>query len=344
MRSPRRILLCATMCAVALSGCRSVTTVGSNSQTTAGPAPTVIATGMQVNGVAPNRWQYVQFSQPMDPSTINGQTFLIANASGTNVPGNVMYDATLNVAGFQPNPALQENANYTATITTGVANSQGVHLDKPYTYSFTTRADTDKSPIYVKSVTPTPNATCVSTTTPITITFSEGADVSTLTATNLAITGPDNAAIPAQIGYDVALSQVTLTPKAPLSSGTITVTVKNVADAAGVAMTTTYGWSFSTACGAGGTGGGASMQYMAPLYGQGVSVGQVSVDTAGNVAVQLKGATASQAFTVQFCPLVPLQQSTSNCFALGAVSTDASGDGGLAVKFPKPGPWAASSS
>jgi hypothetical protein len=47
-----------------------------------------------------------------------------------------------------------------------------------------------------------------------------------------------------------------LTPSSALPSGAITVTVNNVADLAGVKMTASYTWSFSTACGGGGTGGG----------------------------------------------------------------------------------------
>lgn len=98
--------------------------------------------------MAPNRKQEVQFSEAMDPRTINSQTFLVADANGKDVPGIVSYDANTNVASFQPKPALQPSANYTATITTGVASSQGVHLASSYSYAFITRQATDNSPIY----------------------------------------------------------------------------------------------------------------------------------------------------------------------------------------------------
>jgi uncharacterized repeat protein (TIGR03803 family) len=250
MRFPRIILLFVSFCALsfALSGCSSVSLMSVNSSGAGGATPTVVAVGDQVNGVAPNRWQYVQFSEAMDPASINSQTFVVTDSNGRAVAGNVFYDASFNVAGFQPNPALQNNASYTATLTTGIASSRGVHMSKAYSYNFTTRADTDMSPPWVSSVTPVPNATCVSFTTPITIIFSEGLDLSTLTSTNIVITGPGNTVIQAQISYNVGTPVVTLTPNSPLPSGSITVTVHNVADAAGVVMTSVYGWSFQTTC------------------------------------------------------------------------------------------------
>ena len=250
MRSLRLVFVFELTCTVifALSGCSSASLMAGNSSGASAVAPTVVAVGVQDNGVAPNRSQSVQFSEAMDPATINVQTFVIADSAGNEVPGKVSYDAAYNVAVFQPTPALQENAGYTVTITTGVANTQSVHMAKAYRYNFTTRANMDTSPVYVASVTPSPNATCVSATSPITITLSEGVDVSTLTSANIVITGPGNAVISAKISYDASAAVATLTPSAPLPSGTISVMVQKVADAAGVAMTPPYSWTFDTTC------------------------------------------------------------------------------------------------
>jgi hypothetical protein len=70
--------------------------------------------------------------------------------------------------------------------------------------------------------------------------------------------------------------------------------------------------------------------------------GQVSVDTAGNVTVQLTGATASKTFTAQFCPAYDAGAGASPpaCLTIGSVSTDASGNGSSTTMFPKPGSWA----
>lgn len=328
--------------ALMLSGCSSAMI---HSDPPSGTVPAVINVGVQVNGVAPNRWQYAQFNEAMDPATINSQTIVVSDAGGNAVPGKVMYDASFNVAGFQPDPALQQNAGYTFTVTTGAASTQGVPLAQAYSYKFTTRATTDHSPIYVKNVTPFPDASCVSAATPITIVFSEGADVSTLNSTNIVITGPGNTVIAAKIGYDVATATVTLTPNAPLPSGSITVNVNNVADAAGVKMTSPFMWSFLTTCS--GSGGGANAQYMAPLLnfagGPNAIHGKVTIDTSGNTTVQLTGAPASTTYTVQFCPAVAANATVASpptCFNLTAISTDTSGNATVTVKFPQPGDWA----
>lgn len=264
MRCPRLAQICFPICVavLALSGCGSnVTSMNSSAPAgPTGPAPVVAAMGVQTNGVAPNRWIYAQFNEAMDPATINRQTFTVADASGKFVTGNVAYYASYDIAGFQPSPVLQQDATYTVTLSTGVASAQGVHLASAYTDSLTTRATTDTSPISVQSVSPAPNANCVSATAPITITFSEGVDVSTVNSTNITITGPNNEAIAAQISYDVGTAVATLTPSAPLPSGNITVTVQKVADAAGVAMPSAYVWSFATTCDT--SGGATGKEYL----------------------------------------------------------------------------------
>ncbi|HLY42929.1 MAG TPA: Ig-like domain-containing protein [Terracidiphilus sp.] len=330
--------------AIAFSGCSSSRMI---STVPAGPAPTVANTGMQVNGVAPNRWLYLQFNEAMNPSTINSQTVFVTDSSGTHVPGNVAYNSGFDVAGFQPDPALADNASYTLNVTTGVTSAQGTHLATAYTQAFTTRADDDKSPIYVANVSPAPNATCVSAGTPITITFSEGADISTLNSTNIVISGPGSVPVPAQLSYNVATAVATLTPSTPLPSGTVTVTVRNVADAAGVAMTSTYAWSFSTACnsGGGGTSGNATTQYQSPLLPASSTYsvkGQVAIDTTGNITIQLTGAGASTAYFAQFCPAVApgAVNTTVPCVPLTTITTDASGNAKTTFQYPEGGEWA----
>lgn len=251
MRAPRpvAILFMIFVVAFALSGCggtrMSSGPTGNNPQT--GTPPTVAAVGVQTNGVAPNRKQEVQFSEAMDPATINAQSFQVADSSGKAATGTVSYDPDFNTAGFLPNPALQSGATYTATITTAAASTDGAHLASPYTYTFTTRSDPDTSPLAVSSVNPAASATCVSANTAITITFNEAPDASTVTPGNFMVSGP-NGAISIKIGMSVSTTQAVLTPVSPLPSGTITVTVSNVADLAGIKMAAPYTWSFSTDC------------------------------------------------------------------------------------------------
>ena len=225
MRSLRPILLCTSALTLTtlLAGCGagSHPSFAGGGSGVAAPSsastPTVTSVAVQVNGTAPNRLQEVQFSEPMNPATINTQTFQITDASGQAVPGVVSYDANYYVASFQPTPPLKPNANYTATLTTGIASAQGVHLASNYTYAIKTRKALDNSPIYVVSTVPGMDATCASTTKPITITFSEEPNASTLTSKNIVIMGPNGGDLAATISINVSATVVTVTPEADLA-------------------------------------------------------------------------------------------------------------------------------
>jgi hypothetical protein len=283
MRYPRLVSLSILVFAVSLvlSGCGSTQiAMSSNSAAPTGTPPTVVGAAEQVEGVAPNRKQEVRFSEAMDASTINAQSFQVADSSGKLAQGTVSYDPYFETASFLPNPALQTGATYTATITTAVASTGGMHLASPYSYTFNTRSDSDTSPLIVNSVVPAANATCVSATAPITITFDEAPDSSTVNSANIVVTGPGGAVLPVTMSINVTTTQVVLTPKSALPSGTITVTVKNVGDLADVMMAAPFTWSFSTTCSqnsavafvyiAGGPGGTSSQitAYAADANGQ----------------------------------------------------------------------------
>ena len=240
-----------------LVGCGASSSLMTGTATPIGAvAPAVTAVGLQVNGSATNRLQEVQFSVAMKATTINSQTFQIADANGKAVPGVVTYDGDYHVASFMPNPALVADANYTVTLTTGVESAEGAHLASDYSYTFTTRKDTDASAIYVTSVTPPLGSVCVNPNAPVTITFSEEPDVSTIIAKDIAITGPNGSVLPVTISIDINATVVTLTPQTPLPSGNITVTVQGIGDLADKAMGHAYSWNFSTVCSGGGTGSG----------------------------------------------------------------------------------------
>lgn len=252
----RPVLRSALLSAIALTfslylaSCGSSTSPVVSSTTPAGrgPVPAVSALAVELNGVAPNRKQEAQFSEAMDPSTISSKTFLIADAGGNQMPGVVTYDPDFDVALFQPTPALATNTQYTATITTGARSKGGMSLAGNYSWQFTTRADTDTSPISVINVSPFPDESCVSATTKITIDFSEAPDASTVTTANIVVTDSNGNKIPVTLSLSISGTQVVVTPTSPLPSGSITVTVSNIGDLADQMMQQPFTWTFSTAC------------------------------------------------------------------------------------------------
>jgi hypothetical protein len=78
----------------------------------------------------------VQFSESMDPATINTNTFFVKDSSDNVLPGSVIpVDAT---ATFVPSNPLSYSSTYTATVTTGAKDLAGNPLAAPYFWSFTT--------------------------------------------------------------------------------------------------------------------------------------------------------------------------------------------------------------
>ncbi len=127
MRVPK--FLCVLSLVLPLAGCGNMSSNPSMPSAASGPAPTVMGVGKQINGVATDRLIDVQFSTAMDPATINTGTFLLQQTSnGATVSGAVTYNASNFVAVFKPSSPLAVDTAYSATVTTGAADAQGVHL------------------------------------------------------------------------------------------------------------------------------------------------------------------------------------------------------------------------
>ena len=80
------------------------------------------------------------FSEEMDPKTITSDSFRLRDVDrGEYVDGVVTYNGDENKATFNPDENLEYNTNYTATLTTGIANVNGVRLLNNYNWSFITK-------------------------------------------------------------------------------------------------------------------------------------------------------------------------------------------------------------
>jgi len=89
-------------------------------------------------GVCPNNALITAtFSKAMNPSTIDTATFTLTSSAGS-VSGMVMYNQTTNVATFTPLATLAPSIKYTATITTGAADTFGNRLAANFVWTFTT--------------------------------------------------------------------------------------------------------------------------------------------------------------------------------------------------------------
>ena len=263
---PWRTLCASLALPLLVAGCGTVTSPTPAAQS----GPTVTAVGMQTNGVATNRAIDVAFSTDMDPATVNTQTFLLARTSDSApVAGAVTYDVANRTALFKPGADLDPSTGYTATITTGVADSLGHHMAANYQFSFSTRATADKSPIAVYSTTPANGATDVSVNTHIQVVFTEGANPDSVTIATFTVRDASGHNVEGAVTYDIYTNVATFYPNQPLAPGNIyNVTINGVADLAGVLMKAPYTFTFTTASPSS-NGGGSQTQdlvYMTNQY------------------------------------------------------------------------------
>lgn len=243
----RLILLSASLSAfVFLAGCGANTGILNPSSAA---APTILGTGLQTNGVATNREIDVKFSTAMDPSTITPKTFLLADAkSGASIAGAVAYDATNFVASFKASAPLDVNTSYNATVTTGAANTAGVHLASNYAFSFVTRSTSDSSGIIVYETFPKDGQTGVSVNSNIQIVFSEGATSSTVNTQTFVVRDSKSNIIPGTVTYDILTNYATFTPSALFLPGaTYRVVINGVTDLSGQPMPAAQAFTFTTA-------------------------------------------------------------------------------------------------
>ena len=77
----------------------------------------------------------VQFSEPMDASTLTPLTFI----SNDGLSGAITYDAASRSASFTPDAPLAPVTTYTFTLTTGVRDVAGNPLASPVSWSFSTQ-------------------------------------------------------------------------------------------------------------------------------------------------------------------------------------------------------------
>ncbi len=211
------------------------------------PAPTVLS-NTPLNGavgVSLNPSITATFSQAMEPGTLTTSTFTLTSLAGLGtVPGTVTYANS--VAVLTPAGPLMSNTTYTATVTTGTYSAFGFALASDYVWTFTTGAGAASTPTVV-STTPFNGALGVPLNGSISATFSAAMDPTTLTGSTFTLTvGAAAVPVPGTVSY--SNSTAVFLPTSPLvANSTYTATITTGAKSAlGVALATSYPWSFTT--------------------------------------------------------------------------------------------------
>ena len=80
----------------------------------------------------------ITFSEPMNPATVNENTFLVKGPNNLAIGGVITSDSTKKVWTFNPSDNLNFDSIYNITITTGAKGVSGNSLIKNFIWSFTT--------------------------------------------------------------------------------------------------------------------------------------------------------------------------------------------------------------
>lgn len=189
----------------------------------------------------------VKFSEAMDASTITAATFTVDNG----VTGTIAYDSVTHTATLTPSSPLSVVTTYTVTLTTGITDAAGNHLDSSYGWSFTTVDDA--LPPTVTQVYPTNGTVNNGTSIVIWARFSEAIFSASLTSSTFSL----NNGVTGTIVYNSSTYTATFYPDHALSfNTTYTATLSTgVRDLAGNGLTGPYSWSFTTASPSSSTGG-----------------------------------------------------------------------------------------
>jgi Ice-binding-like/Bacterial Ig-like domain len=221
---------------VGMTGC------GKETVSSAGPVASAVAPAPGATGVAIHQAVIATFSETMNPATVNATTFTLTGPTGA-VAGAVTYTPMGSLASFTPTTNLAYNSLYTATITTGAANTLGVNTASNYTWTFTTIAP---APIVLSTI-PVRGATNVPVTQVLTATFDEAMNPATLDTETFTVTGAGGT-VAGAVTYSANGLSATFTPSSHLANGTVyTATITTgAANVAGTALAASYSWTFTT--------------------------------------------------------------------------------------------------
>jgi len=216
--------------------------------TTVAPPLTVVA-ALPVNGatgVAVTQVVGATFNEPLNCATFTSSptTFTLAGPGTTAVAGSVTCAG--DVATFTPSSDLAFSTLYTATITTGAADTAGTSLASNYVWSFIT-LPAPTAPTVISTI-PTNHATNVPIGQAVLATFSEAMSGSTINTTTFTLAGPDSTAVTGTVTYTASGSVATFKPSAKLAYNTLyTATITTGATSlTGATMATNYVWTFTT--------------------------------------------------------------------------------------------------
>ncbi|MGM0545795.1 MAG: Ig-like domain-containing protein, partial [Bacteroidota bacterium] len=185
------------------------------------------------------------FNKPLNPKTINSNSFLLQLGSSI-ISGSVDYDD--DTAVFDPSGLLREGETYTVTITDDVQDLYGNPLTNTQNWNFTIKKP-DRTPPRIISTNPDNNGDDVPVNIQITATFSEAMDQATINRETFTLYERHRGKfrkISGTVNYSGTTAQFKPSSNLRDDKDYIAVISANVSDLSGNALGDSYRWSFET--------------------------------------------------------------------------------------------------
>jgi len=184
--------------------------------------PTVVST-LPLNSATDvpfNQAITANFSEAMDPSTINPTTFIVTAPGDLPVSGLVSYAAISNSVTFTPTAQLPANTLLKATVTSDAKDLAGNTLLVNYVWTFNTSSTPDTIAPTLTVAVPNDGAMNIPFNQVISATFSEAMNPLSLTSTSFQLVSSGGSPVAATISYDAVNFVASLHPVVALASGT----------------------------------------------------------------------------------------------------------------------------
>jgi sporulation-control protein spo0M len=172
------------------------------------------------------------FSKPIDPLTVNANTFLISGGGVTAMPSSISFDSTNQNVTITPQTPMPDGASMTIAIN-GITDMSG-NAVTPLTTHFTTLAGGDITQPTVVSTSVSSGETNVPVNSTMVFQFSKPMDSRTLTGTNFYVYDSTVGYIAVNYSYSADGLTATMTPTSPLPVGrSIQIGAQSAQDMAG---------------------------------------------------------------------------------------------------------------
>jgi hypothetical protein len=279
---------------------------------TSPPTVTAGSPGASTTNVAVSSSVSASFDEQVQSSTIS---LSLTPVGGSPVAASIIYYSSTKTATLIPSSALAYSTRYIASVS-GAVNNNGIAMAAPFSWSFTTAPDWPT----VTGETPAPATLGVALASPLTATFNQAVQASTIIFT---LTNDFGNSVAGTVSYSSATDTATFTPSTPLrASTTYTATVSGAISSTGYAMTAPVTWEFITDAGpatvtaetptAAATGLGSATRVTA-TFSEPVQAGTINFTLTGSggssIAAAVSYNPATQ--TATLTPSSPLTASTT---------------------------------